>query len=184
MLSKATGSSGPSVKRRRDVLAECSDLSGTKIGAVRVIQRLHERGLLTDDALVDGLTSETLRRDARIGTEDAVANAHTPHGPVVTTLNVNGTDIEVVNPFAYVYFLCERNPDLFEILMPAGAVVQAHRVVRRRDPARQPTSPRQVKDHTMCLLDLCGHAGQVPVRCRLLVSRDNGSQQHCREDPW
>ena len=136
------------MKRRRDVLAECSDLSGTKIGAVRVIQRLHERGLLSDDALVDGLTENTLRKDARIGTEDAVANAHTPHGPVVTTLNVKGTDIEVVNPFAYVYFLCERNPDLFEILMPAGAVSVCRPIVLYVDEIRPGNPLRPGKSRT------------------------------------
>ena len=60
-------------------------LAARETGAVRVIQRLHERGLLSDDALVDGLAEHTLRKDARIGTEDAVAKAHTPHGHVVTS---------------------------------------------------------------------------------------------------
>jgi hypothetical protein len=119
--------------------------------------------LLTDDALVDGLTSETLRRDARIGTEDAVATAHTPHGPVVTTLNVNGTVFEVVNPFAYVYFLCERNPGLFELLMPAGAVSACRPIVLYVDEVRpgNPLRPGKART-TQCVYWIFA---DMPDRC-------------------
>lgn len=113
-----SSSSQPPAKRRRDVLAELADLSGTKLGAARVLQRLHEQGFLKDDTLVGSLTTHTLRRDARLGTEDAVCKATTPHGYVIVNLNIHGVEVEFVNPFAYVYILCNQQPELFRLLCP------------------------------------------------------------------
>ena len=106
------------------MLADVALASGTRTGAARVLRLLHERGLLSDASL-GSLNERTLRRDACEGIEHTAASATTPYGNVIVTLQVNGVDIEIANPFAYLHLLCETHIDLFNVVCPGG--VNTHR---------------------------------------------------------
>ena len=100
-----------------------SGVSGTQVSAVRVLKLLETQGFL--DAGILGDTSERqLRRDTAQGIADVAANAVTPYGPVVMKMTLDDIDIDFVNPFAYMYFLCDKFRKLFQILCPGGQPTQ------------------------------------------------------------
>lgn len=109
-------SSGPPPAKRRNVVTDVAAISGTTTGAAKLLKLLHDKGLFKDSLFA---TSErTLRRDAAEGTADTVANCTTPFGTVVEPMCIGGKTIDVVNPFAYISFLCDRHRGLFNVLCP------------------------------------------------------------------
>lgn len=80
-----------------------------------MLRLLGEEGLLTD-ASIGSLTERSLRRDACDGMNAVAIDGATPYGTVMTTINVNGVTVEIVNPFAYIYKLCTANRELFRLM--------------------------------------------------------------------
>jgi hypothetical protein len=118
----ARSSAKPMSEKRRRLVGDLSALSGTRVGLARVLQRLAAEGYLTDASLGDRST-RTIRRDAQLGIESAIGNATTPYGSVIQNLDVNGVAVEVVNPFAFVHFLCSHIPAFSKTVFPNGVSV-------------------------------------------------------------
>ena len=112
----ASSSSQPPAKRRH-VLADVAAISGTRVSAARIIKHLHDKGLLKNSTLF-AASEMSLRRDASIGTADAVANRTSAYGPLIGKLKVGNIDIEYVNPFTYVTCMCSDHSSLYKLLCP------------------------------------------------------------------
>jgi hypothetical protein len=105
-------SSLPCAKRRRLAAAVSAD-AGSNLAAARILQSLSEQGHLTFS--LDCCSIDTLRKDASLGMRE-VTQAMTPYGTLIAQLCVDGVNIEVVNPFAYVHYLCSRSRPIFDAL--------------------------------------------------------------------
>ena len=97
-----------------------SNLSGTQSGAAKVLRLLETQGFL-DHGLLGDASERSLRRDVATGIAEVAASAVTPYGPVVVPMRLHGVDIDFVNPFAYIYFLCDKYRNVFVLLCPGGA---------------------------------------------------------------
>lgn len=120
MSKHVAGSSSASTlppAKRRAIIADLAAASGTQVGAARLLQRLRDHGLLVKSAF-EGCSERTLRGDASRGTSDAVANVITPFGAVVQSMNVHGTNLDVVNPFAFLHHMCTQQFAFFRLLFP------------------------------------------------------------------
>lgn len=118
LAMSASSSSQPPAKRRHVVAELHTAAGGTKVGLARVLKALHSKGLLRGD--VGAGSERTVRGVIQQGVED-VARSETPYGKVLTTLQTGaGTSLEVVNPFAYLHYLCEKHSNFFKALCPGS----------------------------------------------------------------
>ena len=117
--------------KRLEIVSELAALNGqSKMGLVRTLKTLHDKGLLVD-ALVETPTELGYKRQVRRAFEKDALYTQTPYGTMLSQMELPVVDEKMkakqpsmwyINPFALLFQLCVANVALFNLIKDAVGI--------------------------------------------------------------